>query len=456
MARLSEPDNRPDSRMNEDAGAVRRQLDAALAREAAMGRILRVMARAPSDLQSILDTIAQSAARLCEARDALIMRVTETGIMPVATHGVIGKRLMERALELYPSEPGRMPVFPYDRGWVGGRAVLERRTVHVPDLATESPVEYPLGKASALSIGHRTSLSTPLLAEGRVIGVIGTYRDEVRPFTEEQIAQLEIFADQAVIALENARLVHDLQSRTAELAELNRTLAARVREQVQQLERAGRLRRYLAPQVAELILSSGDESALASHRRQITVLFCDLRGFTAFAETADPEEVMAVLDEYHRALGALIHGVEGTIERFAGDGLMVFFNDPLLQPDHAERAVRLAVAMRQQVATLAKRWRREGHELDFGVGIALGHATLGRIGFEGRLDYAAIGPVTNLAARLCAEATGGEILVSGRVHGAVEAIVTAEPRGELVLKGFHRPVAAFNVSGLRSQQSTVT
>jgi class 3 adenylate cyclase len=205
--------------------------------------------------------------------------------------------------------------------------------------------------------------------------------------------------------------------------------------------------------LAELIISSGDESILESHRRQITVAFCDLRGFTAFAETAEPEEVMGVLGEYYAAMGPLIHEHGGTIEHFAGDGVRVFFNDPLPQPDHAERAVRMAVAMRDRVADLARRWRRQGHRLDFGVGIALGYATLGRIGFEGRFDYAAIGTVSNLAARLCGEAAGGQILISGRVLGVVEELVETEELGDLVLKGFHRPVDAYNVLGLRDAGS---
>jgi adenylate cyclase len=240
-----------------------------------------------------------------------------------------------------------------------------------------------------------------------------------------------------------------VEAQAAELADWGRTLERRVAEQVDELERVGRLRRFLAPQLAEAIVSAGDESALASHRRQITVVFCDLRGFTAFAETAEPEEMMAVLGEYHAALGELIHRFEGTLEHFAGDSLMVFFNDPLPQPDHPERAVCMALAMRQQVAGLACRWRKQGHELGFGVGIAVGYATLGRIGFEERWEYAAIGPVCNLAARLCGEAADGQILVSGRVHGAVEDLVEGEDLGALTLKGFNRPVAAFNVSGLR-------
>jgi class 3 adenylate cyclase len=245
-----------------------------------------------------------------------------------------------------------------------------------------------------------------------------------------------------------------VEAQAAELAEWNRTLEERVRQQVDELERVGRLRRFLAPQLADAIVSSGDESLLQSHRRQITVVFCDLRGFTAFAETAEPEEVMGVLGEYHAAVGELIHQYGGTIENFAGDGLMVFFNDPVPQPDHAERAVRMAVALREGVDQLAHRWRRLGYELGFGVGIAMGYATLGRIGFEGRFDYAAIGTVSNLAARLCSEAANGQVLVSGRVLGVVEDLVRAESLGELSLKGFSRPVEAFNVVAVRGTSAT--
>ena len=240
-----------------------------------------------------------------------------------------------------------------------------------------------------------------------------------------------------------------IQAQAAELAELNRTLEARVQQQVDELERVGRLRRYLSPQLAELIISSGDESVLESHRREITVVFCDLRGFTAFAETTEPERVMEVLREYHAALGELIFRFEGTVERFAGDGVMVFFNDPLPCPDPAERAVRMAVAMRERVGELAVGWRKQEYELGFGVGIAIGYATLGRIGFEGRFDYAAIGTVTNQAARLCGEAGDGQILISQRVCAAAEALAEVEPVGDLSLKGFSRPLAAFNVVGLR-------
>jgi class 3 adenylate cyclase len=236
-----------------------------------------------------------------------------------------------------------------------------------------------------------------------------------------------------------------LTAQSAELAEWNQKLEQRVAQQLGELERVGRLKRFLSPQVAEAIVSSGEEKVLESHRREITVVFCDIRGFTAFSDSVEPEEVMGVLREYHEAMGRLIFQFEGTLERFAGDGLMVFFNDPLPCPDPAARGVRMAVAMRDRAGELAAAWRKRGHELGFGVGIALGYATLGKIGFEGRLDYGAIGPVTNLASRLCDEARGGQILVSQRVLAAVEDLVEAEPAGEYTLKGFHRPVPAYNV-----------
>jgi len=248
--------------------------------------------------------------------------------------------------------------------------------------------------------------------------------------------------------LEKKRL-HDQDARQRrELAELNRTLERRVGEQVAQLERLGRLKRFFSPQLAELIVAGGAADPLAPHRREITVVFVDLRGFTAFAESAEPEELMGVLREYHAEMGRLIVAHEGTLERFTGDGLMIFFNDPLEVPDPAERAIRMAVAMRDRSADLAARWRKRGWELALGVGVAQGYATIGAIGFEGRLDYGAIGTVTNLAARLCGEAAGGQILISARVAVAVEGMVDAESMGPLALKGLARPVPVWSVRGL--------
>jgi class 3 adenylate cyclase/CheY-like chemotaxis protein len=235
-----------------------------------------------------------------------------------------------------------------------------------------------------------------------------------------------------------------------ELSLLNRTLEARVAEQVAQLDRLGKLKRFFSPQLAEMIVSGSAEDPLKSHRREITVVFLDLRGFTAFAETSEPEEVMAVLREYHGEMGKLVLAAEATLERFTGDGMMIFFNDPVPVPDHTERAVRMAAAMRERVAELAVGWKKAGFDLDFGLGIAHGYATIGAIGFEGRVDYGAIGTVTNLAARLCAEAKPGQVLLTQRVMTAVEGIAEGEPVGDVSLKGISRPVKVCTLLRLKS------
>jgi adenylate cyclase len=243
--------------------------------------------------------------------------------------------------------------------------------------------------------------------------------------------------------LEKKRL-HD------QLVEWSQTLEQRVREKVAEVERLGRLKRFFSPHLAELIVAGGAEDPLKTHRREITVVFLDLRGFSTFAETTEPEEVMGVLRDYHAAMGELILAHEGTLERFTGDGMMIFFNDPVPVDRPAERALRMAVAMRDRVRGLSAAWRRRGHDLGLGVGIAEGYATIGAIGFEGRWDYGAIGTVTNLAARLCGEAKADQILVSPRVAGAVDNGIQLEPVGTLTLKGFLKPVEAFNVVGLKA------
>jgi adenylate cyclase len=246
------------------------------------------------------------------------------------------------------------------------------------------------------------------------------------------------------------KALHDqVQAQAQELAAWNRTLEERVQTQIQEIERIGRLKRFLPPQVAELLIERGDERILESHRREIVAIMCDLRGFTAFAETGEPEDVMALLRDYHQAVGGLIFAHEGTLERFMGDGMLVFFNDPVPCPDPAHRAVRLAAAMRTAVGELAAGWRRRGHTIGFGVGIAQGYATLGQVGFQNRFEYSAIGTVTNLAARLCSEAKDGQILISQRVVDAVRDLVEAAPLGELTLKGLARPVAAWNLERMR-------
>jgi adenylate cyclase len=261
-------------------------------------------------------------------------------------------------------------------------------------------------------------------------------------FLTKPINQPELLA--RVKSLLRIKLLHD------ELAEWNRTLAQRVEQQLAQLDRLERLKRFFSPHLAELIVNGDAEDPLRSHRREITVVFLDLRGFTAFSETSEPEEVMGVLREYHAAMGRVILEHEGTLERFTGDGMMIFFNDPLPVPDGPERAVRMAVVMRERVDELLVKWRKRGYELDFGVGIAQGYATIGAIGFEGRMDYGAIGTVTNLAARLCGEAKPRQILIAQRVLGTVESLVEVEELGGLTLKGFSRPVPAYNVLALKA------
>jgi len=301
---------------------------------------------------------------------------------------------------------------------------------------------YLAGNPRAVTLvdlgGARTVIFTPMLKNNEAIGALTIYRQEVRPFTDKQIELVQNFAAQAVIAIENARLLNDLNK-------LNQQLEQRVKDQVSEIERMGRLRRFLPPQVADLIVASGTERQLESHRREITALFCDLRGFTGFSESSDPEDVMALLREYHAAMGEIINKYGGTLERYAGDGVMVVFNDPIPVDNPALQAVRMAIDMRAAIGTLIEKWRRLGHEIGFGIGIAHGFATLGTIGFEGRFDYAAIGTVSNIASRLCDEAKSGQILISPRVLMAVERDITVEPIGDFALKGIRRPLMAYNI-----------
>ena len=267
-------------------------------------------------------------------------------------------------------------------------------------------------------------------------------------FLTKPINQAELLA--RVRSLIRVKALHDtVQFQAAKLAEWNRTLEQRVQEQVAQLERLGRLKRFFSPQLADLIVAGGAEDPLKSHRREVTVVFLDLRGFTAFAETAEPEEVMGVLHEYQAEMGRLVLEHEGTLERFTGDGMMIFFNDPVVVPNPEERAVRMAVAMRDRVAKLRTKWVKREYELNFGVGIGSGYATIGVIGFEERWDYGVIGTVTNLASRLCGEARPNQILATQRVLSNVEHIIEVEPVGDLTLKGFHRPITAYNILRLK-------
>jgi class 3 adenylate cyclase/CheY-like chemotaxis protein len=281
--------------------------------------------------------------------------------------------------------------------------------------------------------------------------------------TEDIVTALEAGADEyltkpvdhgALVArvksmLRIKSLTDTVEAQKAKLSEWNATLERRVNEQLLQLENLSQLKRFFSPQLAEAILSGNTADPLATHRREVVVVFLDLRGFTAFAETSEPEEVMGVLREYHAEMGKLILEHEGTLERFTGDGMMIFFNDPVVVPNPAERAIRMAMAMREQVSELSKGWRKRGHDLSLGIGIAKGYATIGAIGFEGRLDYGAVGTVTNMAARLCGEANGGQILTNRKTLTDFETLVVVETIGELAMKGFAKPVGAFNVVALK-------
>jgi class 3 adenylate cyclase/CheY-like chemotaxis protein len=286
-------------------------------------------------------------------------------------------------------------------------------------------------------------------AKGSSEDIVAGFEAGADEFLTKPIAQAALVA--RVRSMLKMKALHDeVEAQAAELTDWNRELERRVSQQVAEIERMNKLKGFLSPQIAKLVLSSGGDKLLESHRRDVVVVFCDLRGFTAFTETAEPEDTIAVLQDYYRCLGESIDRFEGTLERFAGDGLLIVFNDPIPCQDPCARAVRMAVEMRERVAGLSEKWRRFGHQFGFGVGIAAGHATLGSIGYEGRFQYSATGSVVNLGARLCAQADDGQIVIDGRVQVAVESVADTEPVGELALKGFRRPVQAFNVRELRS------
>ena len=401
------------------------ELRQSLEQQTATSEVLQVISSSAGELKPVFETMLESAVRICGAKFGNLLLVEGDAFRHVALHG---------APQAYLEERRREPVIRPRPGSDLDRIRSTKQIVHVADIQLEGPATAAIVELA----GARTFLNVPMLKDNELIGTIGIYRQEVRPFTNKQIELVQNFAAQAVIAIENARLLNDLNK-------LNQQLEQRVADQVGEIERMGKLRRFLPPQVADLIVASGAEKQLESHRREITALFCDLRGFTGFSESSDPEDVMALLREYHAAIGGIINKYGGTLERYAGDGVMVVFNDPIPVDNPALQAVLMAIDMRASIEVLIARWRKLGHDIGFGIGIAHGFATLGTIGFEGRFDYAAIGTVSNVASRLCDEAKPGQILISPRVLMAVEDAISVEPVGEFKLKGISRPLATYNV-----------
>ncbi len=384
----------------------------ALERETAVGDVLQAIARSRFDLDHVLQTIIDSAVRLSHADEGNIARGEDGRFRMAAFTDGVSDSFREMI--------NRRPFIP-ERGSVTGRALMDLLPLQVADVLADP--EFAMHEA-ALEGGLRTVLSVPMLHDGVPIGTLSVWRTEVRPFSEPEIGLLRTFADQAALAISNVSLFETIERQRTELARF-------------------------APEVAGMLATSEGQQLLAGHRREISALFCDLRGFTAFTETAEPEELFDVLRQYHAAVGEIAIGAGGTVEHFAGDGLLVFFNDPTPLPDHQLAAVRAACAMRERFADLAAAWRKRGYELGLGVGIAAGYATLGRIGFEGRYDYAAIGPVVNLASRLSDVAAAGEVLINQRCYAAVEDQVEAEPVDGLDLKGLRQQTSAYRVLSVR-------
>jgi class 3 adenylate cyclase len=390
-----------------DSSELAGQLEDLREQQRAISGVLRAVARS-AGLQPVLDEVVEAARRLCDADNGALWLLEDGLLHSVAHHG-----------GAEPAEYDRQHPHALDRTTAAGRTAVAREPVHIPDIEADPEYGYPGPRP------YRAMLGMPVMVDDDLIGVVVLVRRDPKAFTEEHIALVQTFADQAAIALTNARLIEAVERQRTELS------------------------RFVSPQVAELIASKEGEQLLAGHRAYISCLFCDLRGFTAFAETAAPEELFDVLREYHSALGELIPAYQGTLEHFAGDGVMVFFNDPLPVEKHELQAIRLALAAQERFAELAVKWRKRGTELGLGVGIEGGYATLGRIGFEGRYDYGALGPVTNLSSRLSTSAAAGQILIGQRVFAAVEEVVDTAPVGSLDLKGFGRPVPAYEVRGLR-------
>lgn len=408
-----------------------------LQREAATREILQVINRSRDNDTPVFKSILENAQRLCGAPFGNLNMLNEDGSrLEIVADGI----------EIFePFRPGWS--WPIDSGLLVAKSVRECAVHQLEDAALD-PL-YAAGDTDRVKVveaGVRTVLTVPLVSNGKGIGSMGLYRREKRPFTPDEIALVQTFAEQAVIAIENVRQFKALEARSEEVLALNASLAERVESQVGEIERMSRLKRFLPSAVADTVVGKGAEDMLKSHRALLGVLFCDIRGFTAFCETAEPEETIEVLQTYHQQMGKLINDYGAGVDHRMGDGIMVLFNDPLPRDDPAGDAVRLAVAMQTHMKDLCKQWKRLGHRLGFGVGVSLGYATVGMVGYEGRFDYTASGTAVNLAARLCDEADDGEILLSPRAAIAIEDDYQVESKGELILKGIREPTEVFKLT----------
>ena len=379
---------------------------------AAIREILRAISASPFDLDGVLGIVAERMSELCRADLAAIYVPSRDGFYrSVATVGMSTEGdawIGEHETEVTP-------------GTMVGRVVLSGEVSQIEDALNDATYTW---KAGRRAVGFRTLLGVPIRKESRLVGVVNLGRNDVRPFDQHEIDLVRTFADQAAIVIESVRLLGTIDRQREEIT------------------------RYLPSTVARLVSSPDGEQLLAGHRREVTTVFSDLRGFTSFAEAAEPEEVLDILREYHREMGAIIVAHRGTVEHFAGDGMMIFLNDPEPLEDHPAAAVRMVVEMRDRFDELTERWRRLGFDLGLGIGVSVGYATLGRIGFEGHLAYGVVGSVANLAARLCSVAQPGQIILSERAFTRVETIAVGVPLGPLELKGFRRPIEAYTLTGL--------
>jgi adenylate cyclase len=382
---------------------LQRELATLREQQRAVAGVMHEVARS-GRLLPVLEEVIEACRRLSDADHGALWLLRDGMLHNVAHHGAEAGAAYDR------SNPHAL-----DRTTAAGRTAVTRQPVHIPDVDEDPEYVYAGPRY------YHSMLGIPILYEEELIGVVVVVREEQRAYTKEHIALLKTFADQAAVALANARLIEAVERQRGELA------------------------RFISPQVAELITSDDGKRLLAGHRAYVTIAYFDLRGFTAFAETAEPEELIDIVREYHATAGELVVQHDGTLEHFAGDGLMVFFNDPVPVDEPELQAARLALAMRDRVGELAEGWGKRGYELGLGAGIAVGYATLGRIGFEGRYDYGALGTVTNIAARLSDEAAAGQILLSQRAYAALEGRVEAHICKSLELKGLARPVDAYEL-----------